>query len=196
VGSTALKVFEMSDDHPGIVEGSAAEIALLWTVYLWKPARENKNETLEQQIVNFSSTAFGTMCGHYPILQNEKQEILWLIYFKGLLAADSHPRDQMLSAIDTVRKRRANRSAKLSAQSGARQDEVDPTLHAEALAAIDRALSQASDQRARQDEIDPTSHSEALAAIGRALSQASDQRAFAVAQRGNKGIANVGSHSY
>jgi hypothetical protein len=152
VGSTALEVFEMSDDHEtGIVEGSAAEIALLWTVHLWKPARENPNERLEQQIVNFSSTAFDIMCGHYPILQNAKQEILWLIYFKGLLAADSHPRDQMLSAIDTVRKRRADPSAKLSAQSapkqGARQYEIDPTLHAEALAAIGRALSQASDQR-------------------------------------------------
>jgi hypothetical protein len=63
----------------------------------------------------------------------------------------THPRDQMLSAIDAVRKRRVDPSVKPSAQSTekqhVRQYEIDPTMHAEALAAIARALGNASDRR-------------------------------------------------
>jgi hypothetical protein len=39
------------------------------------------------------------------------------IYFKGLIAADTHPRDQMLNAIDGVRRRWASQTAKLSIKS-------------------------------------------------------------------------------
>lgn len=91
------------------------------------------------------------MCAAYPILNNATEELRWLTYFKGLIAADTHPRDQMLSAIDAVRRRRADPTAKkLSAKStmkleDAGPNEIDPTSLADALAAIDRALSKASD---------------------------------------------------
>src|ERR1035437_4949957 len=87
----------------------------------------------------------------FPILNNATEELRWLTYFKGLIAADTHPRDQMLSAIDAVRRRRADPTAKkLSAKStmkleDAGPNEIDPTSLADALAAIDRALSKASD---------------------------------------------------
>jgi hypothetical protein len=83
----------------------------------------------------------------YPILQNATEELRWLTYFKGLIAADTHPRDQMLSAIDAVRRRRPDSTAKPSSKLAAELEEpseIDPTWDADALAAIDRALRKAS----------------------------------------------------
>jgi|ERR1700730_3062662 len=129
------------DDLTWAVEASAAQVALLWMVHQWECDEPNKS--LDIQIINFSSYALSEMCAAYPILQNATEELRWLTYFKGLIAADTHPCDRMLSAIDTAR-RRGDSTVKPSSKSVEGPSEIDPTSDADALAAIDRALSKAS----------------------------------------------------
>jgi hypothetical protein len=141
----------MSDnDLTWAVEASAAQIALAWMVRQWERTIDGQNIPLDLQIINFSADALAEMCTAYPILGNATEELRWLTYFKGLIAADTHPRDQMLSAIDAVRRRRADLTEKRSAElADGLEDtgpyEIDPISHADALEAIDRALSEASD---------------------------------------------------
>jgi hypothetical protein len=84
-----------------------------------------------------------------PFCATATEELLWLTCFKGLIAANTHPRDQMLNAIDAIRRRRSYPIAEISANSAAKlkdvaASEIDRTPLADALAAIDRALSNAS----------------------------------------------------
>ena len=139
------------DDLTWAVEASAAQIALRWMVLQWDPPGSSKS--LELMISDFSADALAEMCAAYPTLRNAPEELRWLTYFKGLISADTHPRDQMLTAIDSVRRRRADPTAKLSTKSvlsileqeNVGPHETDPTRQADALAAIERALSKASD---------------------------------------------------
>ena len=139
------------DDLTRAVEASAAQIALRWMVLQWDPPGSSKS--LELMISDFSADALAEMCAAYPALRNAPEELRWLTYFKGLISADTHPRDQMLTAIDSVRRRRADPTAKLSTKSvlsileqeNVGPHETDPTRQADALAAIERALSKASD---------------------------------------------------
>src|ERR1700736_6203680 len=132
------------DDLTWAVQASVAQIALMWTVHQWEADEPNK--PLDVQIINFSSHALSEMCAAYPILQNATEELRWLTYFKGLISADTHPRDQMLTAIDAVRRREADPTVKLSTKSVLEQEnvgpyETNPTRQADALAAIELALS-------------------------------------------------------
>jgi len=61
-----------------------------------------QDEPLHQQIKNFSPVAFDVIVSRFPALKNAKQEHLWLVYFKGLLTAGTHPREEMTKAIQTV----------------------------------------------------------------------------------------------
>jgi hypothetical protein len=133
------------DDLTWAVDACAAQIALTWMVHQWEPAAPNK--PLDLQIADFSARALREMGTAYPVLHNATEEIRWLTYFKGLIASDTHPRDQMLSAIEAVTRWRADPSAKLSTPAVEPEDvespEIDPSSLADALAAIDRALSSA-----------------------------------------------------
>jgi hypothetical protein len=135
------------DDLTWAVEASAAQIALRWIVLQWEPRPfDRSSDPLELQIVNFSADALAEMCAAYPILRNAPEELRWLTYFKGLVAADT--RDQMLTAIDAVRRRRVNPTAKQSTKSileleDVGPSEIDPISYADALAAIEEALSKA-----------------------------------------------------
>jgi hypothetical protein len=136
------------DDLTWAVEASAAQIALAWMVGQWERSNDRQNMPLDRQIMDFSSYALAEVCLSYPILGEATEEIRWLTYFKGLIAADTHPRDQMLNAIAAVRRRRAdvagNRSANWAdALEDHRPYEIDPVSRADALAAINRALSEA-----------------------------------------------------
>jgi hypothetical protein len=84
------------------------------------------------------------MCAAYPILRSAPEELRWLTYFKGLVAADTHPRDQMVTAIEAVRGR-VNPTAKRSTKSILELEDVGPgktdsISDADALAAIEEAL--------------------------------------------------------
>jgi hypothetical protein len=88
------------------IEDGASEVALMWMLHQWALPDGVRSEPLDQQIVNFSPTAFAAMGARFPMLQHAEQEHLWLIYFKGLLAAGTHPQEQMVEAINTVRQLR------------------------------------------------------------------------------------------
>jgi hypothetical protein len=121
------------DDLTWAVEASAAQVALLWMVHQWECDEPNKS--LDIQIINFSSCALSEMCAAYPILHNATEELRWLTYFKGLIAADTHPPDQMLSAVYAVRRRRPDSTAKPSSKLAVELDEpseIDPTSDANA----------------------------------------------------------------
>ena len=138
------------DDLTWAVEASAAQIALRWMVLQWEPHVDKSSKSLELMILDFSADALAEMCAAYPTLRNAPEELRWLTYFKGLISADTHPRDQMLAAIDAVRRRQADPTVKLSTKSVLEQEnvgpyETNPTRQADALAAIERALSKASD---------------------------------------------------
>jgi hypothetical protein len=141
----------MSDDDLNwVVEASAVQIALRWTVFQWEdPPVDRSSNALDLQIMRFSADALSGMCAAYPILRNATEELRWLVYFKGLITAETHPRDQMLAAIESVRRgwvkpasKRTTRPA-LEAED-VRRGEINPASHADALAAIERALNAAS----------------------------------------------------
>jgi hypothetical protein len=133
------------DDLTWAVEASTAQIALRWIVFQWEPHRfDRSSDPLELQIVNFSADALAEMCAAYPILRSAPEELRWLTYFKGLVAADTHPRDQMVTAIEAVRGR-VNPTAKRSTKSILELEDVGPgktdsISDADALAAIEEAL--------------------------------------------------------
>jgi hypothetical protein len=140
---------KMSDsDLNWLVEASAVQIALRWTVFQWEnPPIDRSSDALDLQIMRFSADALSGMCTAYPILRNATEELRWLIYFKGLIAAETHPRDQMLAAIESVRRggTAGKRPIKPVLESeDVRLSEINPISHADALAAIERALDAAS----------------------------------------------------
>jgi len=144
---TARKMSD--DDLTWAVEASATQIALRWTVHQWELVLDGSSNPLDLQIVHFSTRALGEMCAAYPILEDATEELRWLTYFKGLIAANTHPHDQMLAAIDAVRRRWTHPIARLPTDPGAELAntapyEVDSTSLADALAAIDRALNTSS----------------------------------------------------
>ena len=65
-------------------------------------------EDLEEQIVQFSSAVFDAIGTSYPILRNSGQERLWLIYFKGLLTANTHSLEKMVPALRNIASRGAS----------------------------------------------------------------------------------------
>lgn len=94
-----------SDELATSIQASVAEIAVMWVLHSWSRAREQRAENLDQQIKNFSAAALAAIAAHYPMLANAEQKHLWMIYFKGLLASNTHPREQMIQAIKTVGER-------------------------------------------------------------------------------------------
>lgn len=89
-----------SDELAASIQASVAEVSVMWILHSF--AGRRRAESLDQQIKNFSTTALAAIAAHNPILRDAKQEHLWMIYFKSLLAADTHPREQMIKAIKTV----------------------------------------------------------------------------------------------
>ena len=77
----------------------------MWILHNWSCVRQHRLEPLDQQIKNFSTAALKAIAAHCPTLCNAKQEHLWLVYLQGLLAADTHPREQMIKAIKAIGER-------------------------------------------------------------------------------------------
>jgi len=74
----------------------------MWLLHRGLEVVQNHGESLEQQIIQFSSAVFDAIGASYPILRNVGQDRLWLIYFKGLLTANTHPQEEMVSAIRNI----------------------------------------------------------------------------------------------
>lgn len=90
-------------DLSGSIQDSAAEIAIIWILHRSALTQKQRDEPLDQQIRNFSATAFDAIVARFPALRGARNEHLWLIYFKGLLASATPTRGQMLEAIKTIR---------------------------------------------------------------------------------------------
>lgn len=102
------------DELTSSIQASVTEIAVMWILH-WAQTRQTSAEPLEQQIANFSSRAFDVITTRFSILKRARREHLWMIYFKGLLAAGTHPHDDMIKAIKTVGTRgRIRKSTPLS----------------------------------------------------------------------------------
>ena len=77
----------------------------MWLLHGGLEGVQDRGESLEQQIVQFSSAVFDAIGTSYPVLRNAGQERLWLIYFKGLLTANTHPHEEMLPAFRNIASR-------------------------------------------------------------------------------------------
>lgn len=94
-----------SDELATSIQASVTEVAVMWILHNWSCVRQHRLEPLDQQIKNFSTAALKAIAAHCPTLCNAKQEHLWLVYLQGLLAADTHPREQMIKAIKAIGER-------------------------------------------------------------------------------------------
>ena len=91
-----------NDDLDRSIEGSIAQASVMWLLHRGLEVVQDRGESLEQQIVQFSSAVFDAIGTSYPMLRNAGQERLWLIYFKGLLTANTHPHEEMVSALRNI----------------------------------------------------------------------------------------------
>jgi hypothetical protein len=87
------------------IEGGIAQASVMWLLHRGLEVVQDRDESLEQQIVQFSSAVFDAIGTNFPILRNAGQERLWLIYFKGLLTANTHPHDEMVSVLRNIASR-------------------------------------------------------------------------------------------
>jgi len=77
----------------------------MWLLHGGLEGVQDRGESLEQQIVRFSSAVFDAIGTSYPLLRNAGRERLWLIYFKGLLIANTHSHEEMLPALRNIASR-------------------------------------------------------------------------------------------
>jgi len=94
-----------SDDLNRAIEGSIAQASVMWLLHRGLEVVQDRGCSLEQQIVEFSSAVFDAIGTSHPMLQNAGQERLWLIYFKGLLIANTHPHEEMVPALRNIASR-------------------------------------------------------------------------------------------
>lgn len=94
-----------NDDLNRSIEGSVAQASVMWLLHHGLEAVQDRGESLEQQIVQFSSAVFDAIGTSYPMLRNAGPERLWLLYFKGLLTANTHPHEEMLPALRNIASR-------------------------------------------------------------------------------------------
>jgi hypothetical protein len=80
------------------IDASITQASVMWLLHRGLEAQD-RDMSLEQQIVEFSSVVFDAIRASNPALRNVKQESLWLIYFKALLTAETHSRDEMVQAL-------------------------------------------------------------------------------------------------
>jgi hypothetical protein len=90
------------DDLNRSIEGGIAQASVMWLLHRGLEVVQDRGESLEQQIVQFSSAVFDAIETSYPMLRNAGRERLWLIYFKGLLIAKTHPPEEMVPALRNI----------------------------------------------------------------------------------------------
>jgi len=93
------------DDLNRSIEGSIAQASVMWLLHRGFEAVQDRSKSLEQQVVQFSSAVFDAIRTSHPMLRNAEQERLWLIYFKGLLTANTHPQEEMVRALRNIASR-------------------------------------------------------------------------------------------
>ena len=94
-----------NDDLNRSIEGSIAQASVMWLLHRGLEVVQDRGESLDQQIVQFSSAVFDAIGTSYPMLRNAGQERLWLIYFKALLTANTHAHEEMVPALRNIASR-------------------------------------------------------------------------------------------
>jgi hypothetical protein len=126
------------------IEGGVAQASVMWLLHRGLEVVQDRGESLEQQIIQFSSAVFDAIGTSYPELRNSGQERLWLIYFKGLLTANTHPHEEMVRALRIIASRwgfgglppRSKEPAETA------KPTLEPTSDVEVLEQIARSLEQ------------------------------------------------------
>jgi hypothetical protein len=95
-----------NDDLNKSIEGGIAQASVMWLLYRRSVVIQDCAEGLEEQITQFSSAVFDAIGTSYPILRNSGQERLWLIYFKGLLTANTHALEEIVPALRNIASKR------------------------------------------------------------------------------------------
>jgi hypothetical protein len=95
-----------NDDLNKSIERGIAQASVMWLLCRRSVVIQDCAEDLEEQIVQFSSAVFDAIGTSYPILRNSGQERLWLIYFKGLLTANTHSLEKMVPALRNIASKR------------------------------------------------------------------------------------------
>jgi hypothetical protein len=90
------------DDLNRSIEGGIAQASVMWLLHHGLEVAQDRGESLEQKIVRFSSAVFDAIETSCPMLRNAGRERLWLIYFKGLLIANTHPPEEMVPALRNI----------------------------------------------------------------------------------------------
>lgn len=81
------------------IEMNVSQVALMWILHQRALSTRKPNEPLHQQISEFSAPVFKAILSDSPSI---KREHLWMIYFKGLIVSNTHPRETMVQAIHLV----------------------------------------------------------------------------------------------
>jgi hypothetical protein len=95
-----------NDDLNKSIEGGIAQASVMWLLYRRSEVIQDCAQDLEEQIIQFSSAVFDAIGTSYPILRNSGQERLWLIYFKGLLTANTHSPEEIVPALRNIASKR------------------------------------------------------------------------------------------
>jgi hypothetical protein len=117
----------------------------MWILHQRALSSEARTEPLKQQILDFSSVAFRAIEQGSDHLREIKQPYLWLLYFKGLIAARTHPQHQMIYAIKLIKDRPAEAEptaapTQADLRGSALIDGAVPVADGETLAQIAQAL--------------------------------------------------------
>lgn len=127
-----------NDDLIRSIQGSIAQTSAMWLLHRGLDVVQDHGKSLEQQILQFSSAVFDAIGSSYPVLRNVAQERLWLIYFKGLLSANTHPHEEMVSALRNL----ASMSGLGGLASLLAKARVETTTHTPSSVSDDEALRQ------------------------------------------------------
>jgi hypothetical protein len=95
------------DDLKRSIDGSIAQASVMWLLHAGLEVVQDRRVSLEEQIFQFSSTVFEALVTSYPVLNRAGSRRLWLIYFKGILNANTHPYSEMVSALRNIASRNA-----------------------------------------------------------------------------------------
>lgn len=114
----------------------------MWLLHGGLEVVQGRREPLEQQIVQFSPVVFEALVNSYPVLRQVGNERLWLIYFKGILNANAHPREETVSAFRNIASKNGFGVLPMPSKGTGETEKPPrgPTSDAEALEQIARGL--------------------------------------------------------
>lgn len=93
------------DQFGRLIDISISEVALMWILHQRTLLSEPQTKPLSQQILEFRAAAFAAIMQNSRAPPDIREAHLWLIFLKGLLTARTHPQEQMIDAIRSIKER-------------------------------------------------------------------------------------------